>query len=436
MQEYPKVLVIAHNSFSDNQSNGKTLSAFFNGWPKEKIAQLYLTYDKPDITVCNKFYRITDFDVLKQFFTKKDTSKEINEIDAINDNDKQSVHRSKWYMFVRNLFFKRIPLMYCIRNMFWNLVKPWNNEKVKKWIKSFNPDIIFFQSSNVYAIFDMVESIMNMTHAKLYMETTDDYVTTHFSLDPFYWINITKMIDRYRKAINNSETIFAIGDLMAKEYKEKFGGNYQVAMNSVELKNEIISYDEVKNSSILLTYAGNLGLNRWRVLSKIGKALSKLKKDENINAKLEIYSIHTPSKKIIKKLTNDVMSFKGSLNTEELVKKRNQSDILVHVESFDKKNKYITRLSVSTKIPEYLLSQRCILAVGPKDVASIKYISDNKAGYVITSLDENNIKENLKYIILNRSEREYYIKNGKELADNRHSFEKNKQIVQRTIKQT
>lgn len=69
--EYPRVLVIAHNPFSDTQNNGKTLSAFFNGWPKDKLAQIYLTPDKPDYTVCENFFRITDLEVLKSFLKKK-----------------------------------------------------------------------------------------------------------------------------------------------------------------------------------------------------------------------------------------------------------------------------------------------------------------------------------------------------------------------------
>lgn len=431
--KYPNVLVISHNPFSDSQNNGKTLSAFFQGWPKDNIAQLYLTLDQYDTSVCEKFYRITDLDVLNYFVKHKDNT-EIFDKNTKQKDDKVIAHKSKGYRFVRDLFVKRLPIMYCFRNFVWNCVKPWKFEKLNKWINNFKPDVIFFQSSNVYKIFDMVMYLKDKYNIPLIMQTTDDYVTQKISLDLFYIINQQKMIKRYRKAVNASNCVFAIGDMMAEEYKERFGGNYKVAMNSVDIQNDLIKYDNVHNDVIQLTYAGNIGLNRWKVLSAIGKALANIQNEHNIKAKLNIYSINEPSKKVLNQLNiKNVMEFKGAINQKQLIDVRNKSDILIHVESFDKKNKYITRLSVSTKIPEYLLSERCILAIGPEDVASIKYIKNNNIGKVITTNKRKEMEQGINDIIQNRKERERFIINGAIIAKNRHSFVKNKEMVQNEI---
>ncbi|MGN1301784.1 MAG: hypothetical protein ACI4U9_04620, partial [Clostridia bacterium] len=95
--EYPRVLVIAHNPFSDTQNNGKTLSAFFDGWPKDKIAQIYLTPDKPDYTICENFFRITDLEVLKNFI-KKEKCGHIIEKESSLENEKERLHKSKFYV--------------------------------------------------------------------------------------------------------------------------------------------------------------------------------------------------------------------------------------------------------------------------------------------------------------------------------------------------
>ena len=433
--EYPKVLVVSHNPFSDSQNNGKTLSSFFEGWPKEKIAQIYLTPDIPDDTVCERFYRITDLEVLKKFIKNGKCGDEIKK-ENFKVNQKEILHKSKLYILIRNLFLKRLPIMYCIRNIVWQKVKPWKEPQLDKWIDGFGPDIVFFQSSNVHSIFDMVDYIVNKYNTKLYMETTDDYVTKHFTVDPFYFIDINKMIKKYSKLVKKSQCVFAIGDMMAEEYIKRFNGNFKVAMNSVDIENEVIPYKNVENKEIVLTYAGNLGLNRWKILHKIGKSLDVLYKEQNIKSILNIYSIDMPSKKILKKLNlNNTMCFKGKLNKEELINVRNQSDILVHVESFDRKNKYITRLSVSTKIPEYLLSQRAILAVGPEEVASIKYIKDNKIGKVINTINEKELKDNLKEIITDRLQRYEYIIYGNEVVQKNHSFELNRNKVQQELMQ-
>lgn len=432
MDEYPRVLVISHNPFSNSQNNGKTLSAFFDGWPKDKIAQLYLTPDKPDFTTCNKFYRITDLDVLKQFVKKGVAGTEIKESEILN-NEKELLHKNKGYIFIRNLFLKRSPIMYYMRNMAWKFVKPWKNKELNDWIKNFNPEVVFFQSSNVYSVFDMVADICEKFKLKLFMETTDDYVTGHFSINPFYLMDINNMIKRYKKLVDKSECIFAIGDMMAEEYKERFGGTYKVAMNSIDVSANVIPYGDVNNKRIRLLYTGNLGLNRWKILKRIGEALESINK-KGILANLDIYSLERPSSKILKQLNKkDIIEYKGNLNKSELVAERNKSDILVHVESFDRKNKNITRLSVSTKIPECLLSRRCILAVGPKDIASIKYLRDNQIGKVIEDVNLKSIEKGLQEIITNRNERLKYIKNGNRVAENRHSFAKNKECVQNEI---
>lgn len=430
--EYPKVLVISHNPFSDIQNNGKTLSAFFSGWPKDKIAQIYLTPDKPDYTICEKFFRITDLEILKNFVKKEKYGNIIKKGSKL-ENEKEILHKSKGYIFIRNLFVKRLPLMSCIRNWFWQKVRPWENNDLESWIKEFKPDIVFFQSSSMYSVFDMVDYICNKFNTTLFMETTDDYVTKHFSIDPFYLIDITKTTEKYKKLVKKAKCVFAIGDMMAEEYTNRFGGKFKVAMNSIDISKDVIPYDQIQNKEITLTYAGNLGLNRWKTLYSIGKTLKKLRK-EGIKAKLNIYSINKPNKKILKKLNLDnVMTFKGSLNHKQLIEVRNNSDVLVHVESFDRKNKYITRLSISTKIPEYLVSERCILAIGPEDVASIKYIQDNDIGEVICDKKKTELKIGLIDIIQNRINREQYIKKGLKIAEKNHSFDKNKVKIQNIL---
>lgn len=434
MVEYPKVLVISHNPFSNMHNNGKTLESFFIGWPKNKLAQLYITPIEPDFSICDNYYRITDIEVLKQFFRKKNEAGNIIKNNSNSEQIKNNIHKSQKGGFLKKLFAKRIPILYCIKNAIWNNVKPWNNKNVDDWIKKFKPDIIFFQSSNANSILNMVDKLCYKYSATLFMETTDDYVTKRFSFDPFYHININKTIKLYKILVNKSKCIFPIGDMMGKEYKERFGGNYITAMNSININDKVIPYQNINNKEILLTYAGNLGLNRWKSLYKLGKMLKKIDEKYQIKAKLRIYSMTELNKRALKKLNIfNYMEFKGSVNQKELIDIRNNSDILVHVESFDKKNIYITRLSISTKIPEYMLSKRCILAIGPSNIASIDYIMSNNMGAVISKNDNILWEETIKEILINRELRNQYIINAYKKALENHNYELNKSKIQNEL---
>ena len=53
----------------------------------------------------------------------------------------------------------------------------------------------------------------------------------------------------------------------------------------------------------------------------------------------------------------------------------------MHVESFNLKNKLETRYAISTKVMDYISVGRCILAIGPSDIASTMYLDDRKLAY-------------------------------------------------------
>ena len=88
-----------------------------------------------------------------------------------------------------------------------------------------------------------------------------------------------------------------------------------------------------------------------------------------------------------------------------------EGDILVHVESFERSERFTARLSFSTKIVDYFEIGKCILAVGWKDTAAIEYLKEKDAAYVIT--EENQIKDGLskllsdKGLIFNYAEKSY-----------------------------
>lgn len=432
---YPKILIISHNPFSKTQNNGKTLAAFFNGWPIENLAQLYLTLDNVNMDICNNYYRISDIGVLKGFLKHCTVGEVVNDNNFLMiKDDKKYYHKNKIYILVRNIFQNKSSFANLIRSFIWNRVKPWESKNLDKWLQDFKPDLIFFQSSNVPAIFNMVLYIKSKYHIPLIVETTDDYVTPHFSLNPFYLIDVNIMKKKYQNLVSKSECVFAIGDMMAEEYQRRFGGNFKVAMNSIDVNNNSINYSFQSNVNLILTFAGNLGLNRWKTLVKLAKAVDIINSENKTGIKINVFSSSEMNSHIKKKFSKcKCLFFGGYVEGNELEKIRINSDFLIHVESFDSKNKWTTRLSISTKIPEYLLIGRCIIAIGPSDIASIKYIEDNKIGHVIKSKNVKDIKKSLLFLFNDSKLIELYLKNSKQIAHENHCLNKVKEKIQKEI---
>jgi hypothetical protein len=105
--------------------------------------------------------------------------------------------------------------------------------------------------------------------------------------------------------------------------------------------------------------------------------------------------------------------YMGGVSGNELEKRKSEADILLHVESDDEFSKSITRLSISTKIPEYLAVGRPVLAFGPSEVASMRLLKENKIGLVVDSNEsDKSILKNLKELFYNKNYRITLAKRG------------------------
>ena len=438
--KFKRVLVLSHNSFSKTQNNGKTLESFFANWDKDCIAQLYLQPDDPDFDFCSNYYRMTDYEILNNVFFsgrvgqelmkdyKEQETREFNRsVKKLYDDRRNGNERGGLNKYIHEQFVAKKPIFVASRDLFWSLGK-WKNDKLISWILKFNPDVLFFQGSNSVFGYKIALWICEKFEIPLVLELTDDYTYSMYRYSLIEKINKMRYLKFFRKAIQESMKVITISKYMEDEYKQRFGGNYTVMLNSVKES----CFGDVPNNcdSIRMLYAGNISINRWKVLCEIGKALQIINKEMHINSRLDIFTPTGTSRNIIENLIAiETINYCGSLSSEELLNEIENSNYLVHVESFDEKMKKITRLSVSTKIPEYLSSNRCIYAVGPSEIASIRYLADNGAAHITTNLSVKSITLDLKGLFCNNDLRNSYLKNAKTLFTNNHRIEENQENI-------
>jgi hypothetical protein len=414
----PRILVVSHNPFSDLQSNGKTLAAFFDGWDPERLAQLFFTLDAPSFAVCQRFFRVTDLDMLMARLGRPRSPGPVVEGDLkATEVERAALHRGRCYRLVRWVFQRRWPVALMVRSAVWG--DRWRTPELEAWLNEVDPEVVLFQSSNCTFAFAIVADICDRRGIPLVLETTDDYVTGARTLDPFAWLYHRQISRAYQAAVRRAHVVIAIGQKMAREYAVRFGGRYEVAMNSVAgLENQGTTEPP---EQLLLHFAGNLGLNRWRVLAALGEALDRLHATTGLDARLEVYSLVEPEPAVLEPLTASArVSFLGSLGAEELAARREVATLLVHVESFDRRNRHVTRLSVSTKVPEYLCANRAVLAIGPADVASIEYLAEHRAAEVVTTPDRDALVAALARVLGDAELRRAYAERGAELVERFH----------------
>jgi glycosyltransferase involved in cell wall biosynthesis len=300
-----------------------------------------------------------------------------------------------------------------LREMMWKS-KKWKSEELSNWITDFSPDIVFFCSGDTAFAYDIVSFVLDKTDAKLVTYITDDYVLPRRTISLLWWIRRNYIFKKMNRAILSSDLFMTISEQMQIAYKELFNKDSTITLNMTEsMKIEGFNSNNYENNNINFIYAGGLHFKRYETLSLLAEAINKYNNQStDTKAFLSIYSTIRPIPKVLRKLNiKGASKFLGGLNVKELKDKLNEADILVHVESFDIISIEATRLSISTKIPEYLSLGKPILAIGPKEVASMIYLKD--VAYCITCkngmseklsklVNDNKIKNNISMFSLNK----------------------------------
>lgn len=387
----PRILVVSNNSFSKTTNNGKTLASFFKKFPSENIAQLYFNPEIPTESHYINYFRITDKDIINGILKRREIGKKIT---IFKDSKIKSEKKKN-----KRIPLKKLELARIFREVLWS-TNIWKTENLNIWLDEFQPEVLFFCAGDSGFAYDIAKHIKERYGTKLIVYITDDYILPRRRINLFWWLRRNLILKKMDKSIDQSDLFITISKEMSKVYKQIFGKDSIVAANMSEsMKMPLNMTINQESSRIEFIYAGGIHYNRYKTLEMLGKTIEKYNLKKDVSAKeaiLKIYTGNIPNEKILSKINIEGSSqYCGSLNKEELKVALNKADILVHVESFDRKCIESTRLSVSTKIPEYLSIEKPILAIGPEEVASMKYLYD--AALCIT--DPDDLYEDIKALL-------------------------------------
>lgn len=365
------MLVVSNNPFSRTTNNGKTLASFFSGFSAGNVAQLYFSEEKPvgGITTC--FFSISDRAILRSLVSGKHACGErVTLGSALSETRERRKDVPGIVDKVKHHEMARI-----LREIMWSF-HTWNTRLLCNWLDEFSPEMIFFCAGDSGFAYDIVAHIQKNYDCGLAVYVTDDYVLPRRTVSPTWWLRRGYVLKRMREAVERSDVFLTISPEMREAYRSLFGKDSIVIMNASESLR--VHGQEPDGDTLTLTYAGGLHFNRHKTLRLLADSIKKYNEHScKSKAILRIYSVQKLKQSTVDYLTvHGASQFCGALDEQELKVVLNRSDILVHVESFDRRCVESTRLSISTKIPEYLSVGKPILAIGPSVVASVNYLRD------------------------------------------------------------
>lgn len=421
---YPHVLVVSNNCFSKIDSNGRTVSNFFKGWPKEALAQFYIQEKFPDFSICNNYFCVTDRNAVKAIFCKTKGQR----VTVAKEN----------YCFVKKsksnfkTFFKKNALSMIIRNLVWN-IGAWKNDEYKHWLDSFCPDLILFQVGDSAFLYKIVMSIANSRHIPVVVYNSEAYYFKD-KYDYFISKGISHLIyplfiHQLRVGFRLLQRMVVYNIYSCKELKERYDLEFNTPSMVLYTSTDVFPENDVaNNTTIKVSYLGNLGVGRHEPLIDIANALQEI----SCNIKLNVFG-KTPNAKVKEKLVNNRgICYNGIVSYENAIQIMKESDILVHVENFSNFYREDLKYAFSTKIADSLAIGKCFLLYAPKEFACSKYVFDNKVGYLVS--DQCLLYPTLKMLIASSEKRMKYTESALKIVKKNHNSEKNAKTIYNIIK--
>ena len=390
--QFPKILIVSRGVW-DGNGTSSTLSSIFENYDPNKLSQVYIETKKPNTNHCSSFFQISEFSLLRKMYKWKTQTG--HRVDSVYVQDEEVARKeSETMQYVRR---HRSFLYTILREFLWHL-NGWKSKELKAFINEENPDVIWLTGSPLILMNRLSQYVVKVSKKPYCIYEMDDvYSYNNCGKNPLKYIYRFFLRKNVKKLIAGASQLFVISPKMKKEYDSFFGTNSIVLTKGIDFSSVPYHPYEV-HQPVQMVYMGQVIYDRLSSLELIGRALDEINKVE----KRIILIIYTNNSiEDIRKdrmMKNGNVVFQAPVPYSKVKSVIDQNDVVVFVESLNDRFKNIARLSFSTKITDYLASGKCILAVGPSDVAPIEYLKENDAALVANNYEE--IKEKLQEILL------------------------------------
>lgn len=388
-----KLLLFSHSGFSDENANGITMKNLLSAWSAEEKAEFYCDVQTPDFTAAYRYFRVTDTQMLKAFLGKKAWHEfEYAPAREATDPGKQGSSAGKTPRKIP-AWLKKHKYNFClkwVREYLW-MLSPWGHGKLRQWIRDVAPDVIVYMVGESIFMDKLVLKVCRETGKPLVLYNGEAYriidLKTRFGLERAYYRKAEKLYGKLNQA---ASLVIYNCEMLKNDYQARYPQRAKalVAYNSAECGQKPYELRD----SLKITYFGNLGVGRCKSLLQVAEALRKI----DASLALDIYGNALPEDEEKFNACENIR-YHGFVDAKHLQGIIGESDILLHVESFDEAIVPKLKYAFSTKIAQCLCAGRCFVSYAPAGSASSQYLS-NVEGAVLVS-DEQALYETLRELV-------------------------------------
>ena len=420
----PRLMVFSHSGFSDSDANGITMKNLLSAFPPEELAEFYQDVQTADFSAAHRYFRVTDTQMVKAFFGKK-----AQHIFQYNPEEQAVASAKK-----SGGTAKKIPIwlkkqkynftLKWLREQLWGL-SPWGHRSLKKWMDEFAPEAVVYMVGESVYLDKLVLKTCRRYHIPLVLYNGEAFriidLKTRRGLERAYYRRVEKL---YEKLNATADLVLYNCEMLREDYEAKYPrlGKASVVYNSAPCDHG----EYTPKEDVRITYFGNLGVGRSEMLLEVAAVLNRI----DPKLRLDIYGNALPEAARRFEETENIR-FHGFVDAQTLHGIVENSDILLHVESFDPDIIPKLKYAFSTKIAQCLCAGRCFVSFAPTGTASSRYLRDAEGALLIS--DERELEQWLTKLVKNKDLRREFAKKAAETGANNHKMEATAARVKREI---
>jgi glycosyltransferase involved in cell wall biosynthesis len=358
----PNLLVVGPSPFNRHSSGGVTLSVLFEGWPRDRLAQIYTEPVEPSTEVCERFY---------------------------------------WLRPNRRF---RGPLLWRQVRQHWEVVRGRSDgalllggisSALDAWVRASPPDIVLCHLASVTQA-QLAMRIAERYGARLAVYVPDDWMpgwpsNVLGSSRPVLDSTARFVLERtVRSLMSRASLHFGISEAMREEYLQRYGADFEPVYNSVDLAAwpPRGPQRDLAHEPMRIVYSGSLfHYGGAAALADVRDAVERLNR-EGAPGRLEVYSRHADVPEMRERFERPPYSSLHALvPADRLADNLQSADLLVLPVNFDAASERFLRLSMPGKLAEYLASGTPVLAYGPGGTAQERLLRAEGAAEIVDRPD-------------------------------------------------
>jgi len=421
-----KILVFSVPSWN-SKVGANSWAALLESYPSRNIASVSIRDDIPDSPVCGRYFTISENRIIKSILNRKiKTGYEVTTAAYAESLIDLSAQKRRYSRYQK----RRNYLMLLVREMVWKLGK-WKTKEFDSFLDDFQPDLILHSMDGYIHMNRIVKYAIQRTSAKAIGYIWDDNFTYNVSNSLGFKVYRYFQRRSLKSLAKITDNFFSISERTKLEADAFFHIDSTVLTKPL---NSIPKFEEKEYAPpYRILYTGSLIIGRDETLKTLINILEWINIDKLFFV-LDIYTGTGLTEKDRDYFNKPYIQLHEAIPQSEILKKQQETDILLFLEALSGSFVNSARLSFSTKITDYLSCGKPILAIGNRNNCPIAYFIENDAA--LTACDEMQIKKVLKEILSNPQILNQYAENACACGIRNHAPEKIMQTFNRVIEKT